>query len=104
MLHKLVVMFFLFTKAPLLIGCDVTNISDDALKILTNDYVIGVSQDPLGIQGNRTKQDGTNEIWQVPLKNGTYVALAVNRGSSAADITIQWSDIGFPNSAVSIIK
>lgn len=86
-------------KAPLLIGCDLTKISDDALNILTNDCVIGVNQDPLGIQGNRTKQDGTSEVWQVPLKNGTRVALAVNRGDSATDITIQWTDIGFPSSA-----
>lgn len=65
--------------------------------------MIGVNQDPLGIQGNRTKQDGTSEVWQVPLKNGTRVALAVNRGDSATDITIQWTDIGFPSSAVSRI-
>ena len=65
--------------------------------------MIGVNQDPLGIQGNRTKQDGTSEVWQVPLKNGTRVALAVNRGDSATDITIEWTDIGFPSSAVSRI-
>ena len=76
--------------------------SDDAFKILTNDHVIAVNQDPLGVQGNRTKQDGTNEIWQVPMKDGTRVALAFNRGDSASDITIQWADIGFPNSAVSV--
>lgn len=95
--------YCIFYKAPLLIGCDITKISDDALSILTNDCVIGVNQDPLGIQGNRAKQDGYSEVWQVPLKNGTRVALALNRGDLATDITIQWTDIGFPNSAVSRI-
>jgi hypothetical protein len=39
------------SKAPLLIGCDVTKISAAALSILTNPEVIAVNQDPLGVQG-----------------------------------------------------
>ncbi len=38
-------------KAPLIIGCDVTNMTADTLAILTNPEIIAVSQDPLGIQG-----------------------------------------------------
>ena len=39
------------TKAPLIIGCDVTNMTASTLKILTNAEVIAVNQDPLGVQG-----------------------------------------------------
>ncbi len=40
-------------KAPLIIGCDVRNISAAALSTLTNPEVIAVNQDPLGIQGKK---------------------------------------------------
>lgn len=41
------------SKAPLIIGCDVSKISPTALSILTNPEVIAVNQDPLGVQGKR---------------------------------------------------
>jgi len=44
------------SKAPLLIGCDVTKISDDIKKILTNEEYIAVNQDKLGEQGHKIKR------------------------------------------------
>ncbi len=41
------------TKAPLIIGCDVTKMSAATLSTLTNPEVIAVNQDPLGIQGKK---------------------------------------------------
>ena len=41
------------SKAPLIIGCDVTNMSAATLATLTNPEVIAVNQDPLGIQGKK---------------------------------------------------
>jgi len=38
------------SKSPLLIGCDVTNLSPATLAILTNNEVIAVNQDPMGVQ------------------------------------------------------
>jgi hypothetical protein len=39
------------SKAPLIIGCDVTKMSNATLSTLTNPEVIAVNQDPLGVQG-----------------------------------------------------
>jgi hypothetical protein len=41
------------SKAPLLIGCDVTRMSAATLSTLTNPEVIAVNQDPLGVQGKK---------------------------------------------------
>ncbi len=41
------------SKAPLLIGCDVTKMSPATLTTLTNPEVIAVNQDPLGVQGKK---------------------------------------------------
>jgi hypothetical protein len=41
------------SKAPLLIGCDITSMSPETFSILTNPEVIAVSQDALGKQGHK---------------------------------------------------
>ena len=41
------------SKAPLLIGSDLSKISEASLEILKNTEVIAVNQDPLGIQGKK---------------------------------------------------
>ncbi len=41
------------TKAPLIIGCDVTKMSAATISTLTNPEAIAVNQDPLGIQGTK---------------------------------------------------
>jgi hypothetical protein len=41
------------SKSPLLIGCDVTNMSPTTLKILSNPEVIAINQDSLGVQGKK---------------------------------------------------
>jgi hypothetical protein len=41
------------SKAPLIIGCDVTKMSAATLSILTNPEVIAVNQDPLSMQGQK---------------------------------------------------
>ena len=39
-----------FAKSPLIIGCDLNNVSPGSLAILKNKQLIAVNQDPLGIQ------------------------------------------------------
>ena len=41
------------SKAPLLIGCDVSKMSPSTLSILSNAEVIAVNQDSLGVQGKK---------------------------------------------------
>lgn len=44
-------------KAPLLIGCGLTGITQQTLTILSNEEVIAVNQDPLGIQADLILQE-----------------------------------------------
>lgn len=41
------------SKSPLLIGCDVRNMKNSTLKILSNPEIIAVNQDRLGVQGKK---------------------------------------------------
>jgi alpha-galactosidase len=53
------------SKAPLLIGCDVSKMSEATLKTLTNAEAIAINQDKLGYQGQKVS------VSQSQLKNGT---------------------------------
>ena len=45
------------SKAPLLIGCDIINMSQETKDILTNPEVIAINQDSLGEQGRKIKHN-----------------------------------------------
>ena len=66
------------SKAPLLIGCDITNLSKETFEILTNPEVIAINQDPLGVQGRkiRTLQPlPEGEQYSDSLKNNNKLVL-----------------------------
>lgn len=82
-------------KSPLLIGCDVTNITKETLGILTNTEVIALNQDPLGVQGHKVWNSSSGQdVWAGPLANGDVAVVLLNRAETDANITAQWSDIG----------
>jgi alpha-galactosidase len=77
-------------KAPLLIGCDVTNLDSATLAILTNAEVIAVSQDPLGAQGAKVAS------YPPPAQNITNKSpIVANKcdGSATQQWTINPSDM-----------
>ncbi|KAK8518765.1 hypothetical protein V6N12_012010 [Hibiscus sabdariffa] len=81
-------------KAPLVIGCSIPQMSNDTYEILSNEEVIAVNQDKLGIQGKKVKKDGHLEVWAGPLHNNKIAVVLWNRGSQKATVTALWSDIG----------
>ena len=91
-------------KAPLLIGCDVTSMSNDTLRILGNTEVIAVNQDTKGVQGKKVKVNGTSEVWAGPLDGGKYAVVLLNRGNSTATIEAKWSDFGVDNSVKAMVR
>jgi alpha-galactosidase len=80
--------------SPLLIGCDLTRLDDFTTKLLTNDEVLEVNQDPLGRQARRVSQDSTLEVWAKELEDGSLAVGLFNRGETAARVTARWNDLG----------
>ncbi len=74
------------SKAPLIIGCDVTNISAAGISILTNPEVIAVNQDPLGVQGKKIVVTSS----QSPNASGSVV-IASCSSSSIEPKRRQWT-------------
>ena len=71
-----------------------TKLDDFTLSLLTNDEVLGVSQDPLGRQAGRIAQNGSIEIWAKDLEDGSKAVGLFNRGEDEAPATLQWSELG----------
>jgi len=66
-------------KSPLIIGCDVTNMTEETKAILTADEVIAVNQDALGVAGDVVWQEGPLIIYAGPLQDGSRAVVMINR-------------------------
>jgi alpha-galactosidase len=80
--------------SPLLIGCDMAQLDDFTLSLLTNDEVLEVNQDPLGKQARRVSQADNLEVWAKEMEDGSLAVGLFNRGGSEKKVTANWSDLG----------
>jgi alpha-galactosidase len=76
--------------APLIAGNDLRTMSESTRAILTNDEVIAVDQDPLGIQGFKYRRDGDLEIWFKPLAGEDWAMCVLNRGEAPRQVVLDW--------------
>ncbi len=79
---------------PLLIGCDLENMDDFTLSLLTNDEVIAINQDPLGRQASRLVVDGKLEVWAKEMEDGSMAVGLFNRGIFPEKMTLDWQRLG----------
>ncbi len=79
-------------SAPLLIGCDMSKMDPFTVSLFSNDWVLKVDQDQLGIQGHRIKTEGTTEVWAKPLADGSTAIAFFNRGEQPAKVGITWPE------------
>lgn len=92
------------SKAPLLIGCDVRNISKDVMDIISNWEVIAVNQDKLGVQAKKVRMEGDLEVWAGPLSDYRVAVILLNRGPGRTALTAYWDDIGIPPKSTVIAR
>ena len=80
--------------SPLLIGCDMTQLDEFTLNLLTNDEVLEVNQDLLGRQAGRITQNGSLEVWAKDMEDGSKAVGLFNRGQREQTVTVNWSELG----------
>ncbi|GLJ14357.1 hypothetical protein SUGI_0231940 [Cryptomeria japonica] len=93
-------------KAPLLVGCDVRNMTKETFEIISNEEVIAINQDTLGIQGRKVfidGKDGCRQVWAGPLSEERLVVAFWNRCTEPTTIEVTWDAIGLEaNVAVTV--
>jgi alpha-galactosidase len=83
--------------SPLLAGNDLTTMSPETIRILTNKEMIAIDQDPLVYQARRLVDVGDQEVWARPLHStisGEIAVALLNRSSTAAHITFSLDTVG----------
>ena len=81
-------------SAPLLIGCDMAQLDDFTLNLLTNDEVIDVNQDPLGKPATALLEQGDVVVYAKPLEGGAMAVGLFNRGQAAVKASVTWKQLG----------
>ncbi|KAH9746885.1 alpha-galactosidase 1 [Citrus sinensis] len=71
------------SKAPLLLGCDVGNLTAETMPIIGNEEVIAVNQ-----------AINDQQIWAGPLSGNRIVVLLESRKTFSSMMTAHWDDIG----------
>ena len=80
--------------SPLMLGANLTDLDEATLALITNDEVLAVNQDPLGAKAKRIAQHDHTEVWVKGLKNGDKAVGLFNRGETATDVELLWSEAG----------
>ncbi|MDX2021743.1 MAG: NPCBM/NEW2 domain-containing protein [Deltaproteobacteria bacterium] len=80
--------------APLLLGCNLGELDDFTLDLLSNDEVLAVDQDALVVPAQRKYADGRAEVWSRPLHDGGVAVALYNRGPVGRDVALRFSEVG----------
>eukprot|EP00484_Ammonia_sp_Unknown_P010416 CAMPEP_0197075860 /NCGR_PEP_ID=MMETSP1384-20130603/211824_1 /TAXON_ID=29189 /ORGANISM="Ammonia sp." /LENGTH=387 /DNA_ID=CAMNT_0042514709 /DNA_START=26 /DNA_END=1189 /DNA_ORIENTATION=+ len=100
-------------KAPLLIGCDITKMSNDTQMILMNAEAIAVNQDKLGIQVSEVASDSSQQtnVYAGDLLNANNPSLRdiavvmLNRNSNTQSVQVTWTQLNITdNSAKYVVR
>ena len=91
--------FWAISSAQLYLGSDLTNLDSFDLGLLTNDEVIAVDQAGHPAQPVGTVTTTNQQVWYANNGDGSYTVGLFNLGSSAATVTVNWSEIGLNGSA-----
>lgn len=76
--------------APLLIGCDISKLDAFTLNLLTNDEVLAIDQDTLGVQATRVRE----ELWVKPLADGSKAIGIFNLDTVYREMILPWKEVG----------
>ena len=79
--------------SPLLIGCDMGQLDDFTLNLLTNDEVLSIGQDALGKQAVKIIDKDSTQVWVKELKDGSKAVGIFNLSNTAKKQTINFADI-----------
>lgn len=92
--QKTLMSLWSLASSPLILGCNLPDLDNWTLLLLTNDEVLGIDQDALGLAAKRVSQKDGLEVWIKELKDGSKAMGLFNRSDADAEITAKWSDAG----------
>lgn len=87
--------FWAALKSPLIIGADLSKLSDESVAVLKNKDIIAVNQDSLGQAVHyieSASKEGAWQVWAGPV-NGGFVVLLLNEKSYPQALSVSFADL-----------
>jgi len=84
-------------KAPLLLGHDLEQMTDEILKIISAPEVIALNQDPLGVAGDLIAKSGPDEVYATILSDYTRGVVLFNRHDPNDPMPTETATVNFPD-------
>jgi len=82
-------------KAPLILGNDLSKMTNETLTILLNAEAIAVNQDSEGKQGKLVDIQGNDlQVWSGSISKNRCAVVLFNRADTESQITANWEKIG----------
>lgn len=81
-------------SAPLLLGCDLAQLDDFTIGLLTNDEVLAIDQDSLGKQATQISNRDGKVVYAKTLEDGSYAVGLFNRSEAATTVEVTWGPWG----------
>lgn len=81
-------------SSPLLIGCDISQMDDFTVSLLSNDEVLAIDQDSLGKQATQISNDNGKIVYAKTLEDGSYAVGLFNLGETKTTINVKWGPWG----------
>lgn len=80
--------------APLMLGCDLTQLDEFTRGLIMNGEVLDVNQDPLGRPASRVAVRGPAQVWARPLEDGGVAVGLFNLDEEPMPVELRWNDVG----------
>ena len=81
-------------SAPLLLGCDLAQLDDFTLGLLTNDEVLAIDQDLLGNHATQFSNQDGQVVYAKTLADGSIAVGLFNRGDTETTVGVKWGPWG----------
>jgi alpha-galactosidase len=85
-------------SSPLLIGCDLGHADPFTLNLLTNDEVLAIDQDSLGLGARKVLDKDSLQVWKKPLADGAFAIGLFNLSSTYKAVSLDPAQIGLSGS------
>jgi alpha-galactosidase len=81
-------------SSPLLIGCDISQMDEFTISLLSNDEVLAIDQDSLGKQATQISNDNGKIVYAKTLEDGSYAIGLFNLGEAETTVGLKWGPWG----------
>jgi len=95
---------WVISSAPLMVGTDLTRLSQATLSLLTNQEALAIHNDPYGLQAIKADEPTPGiQIWAKPMAiRGRRAVAILNRTDASAQVKVDWKKLGMKGTPKSL--